>query len=80
MDEPRKPNRKRSRQLSVYHLDEKVWQDLNDASHTLSLPKNRIIEDALGGHLEKLRDEHEALGKPWLKAPPSKQKPGLSSD
>lgn len=77
MHEPRKPNRKRSRQLSVYHLDEKVWQDLNDASHTLSLPKNRIIEDALGSHLEKLRDEHEALGKPWLKAPVSKQKPEL---
>ena len=73
MEEPRKPNRTRSRQLSVYHLDEKVWQDLNDASHTLSLPKNRIIEDALGGHLEKLKDEHEALGKPWLKAPPDKK-------
>ena len=76
MDEPRKPNRTRSRQLSVYHLDEKVWQDLNDASHTLSLPKNRIIEAALGGHLEKLRDECEALGKPWLKAPTSNQKSG----
>ena len=69
MDEPKKPNRKRSRQLSVYHISEEVWRDLNDASHTLSLPKNRIIEDALGGYLEKLKDEQEALGKPWLKGP-----------
>jgi hypothetical protein len=69
MDEPTKPNRKRSRQLSVYHISEEVWQDLNDASHTLSLPKNRIIDDALGVYLEKLKDEQEALGKPWLKAP-----------
>ena len=69
MEEPKKPNRKRSRQLSVYHISEEVWQDLNDASHTLSLPKNRIIEDALRGYLEKLKDEQEGLGKLWLSAP-----------
>jgi predicted SAM-dependent methyltransferase len=46
------------------------------SQNTLTQPQDRVIEDALGGALEKLKGEHEVLGKPWLKAPLEEQKPG----
>jgi hypothetical protein len=54
----------------VLRLPPDVMREWRTAAHSLRISMAKISEDAITRHVEKLKDDHLALGGQWVEPPP----------
>lgn len=54
----------------VLRIPPELMREWRSAAHSLRISMAKISEDALTRHIEKLKDDHLALGGQWIEPPP----------
>lgn len=60
----------------VLRIPPELMREWRSAAHSLRISMAKLSEDALSRHIEKLKDEHLALGGQWIEPPPKTSRRG----